>query len=120
MGVLSLNVKHNIATITIDSPPANALSSQLLSALNDNLNGIGHDSDVKAVIIKGEGKFFRQVQILRNLLPYKSKENIKSLLKKVKKFLIDWKVSQYLLLLLFMVQPKVEDLNLLWHVICEL
>src|SRR5699024_11326292 len=25
---------------------------------NDNLNGIGHDSEVKAVIIKGEGKFF--------------------------------------------------------------
>lgn len=58
MGVLSLNVKYNIATITIDSPPANALSSQLLSELNDNLNGIGHDSEVKAVIIKGEGKFF--------------------------------------------------------------
>src|SRR5699024_12798854 len=58
MGVLSLNVKHNIATITIDSPPANALSSQLLSELNDNLNGIGHDSEVKAVIVKGEGKLF--------------------------------------------------------------
>src|SRR5699024_4879042 len=26
--------------------------------LNDNINGIGHNSEVKAVIIRGEGKFF--------------------------------------------------------------
>lgn len=58
MSILSLDVSNHVATITIESPPANALSSQLLSELNDKLNGIGHDANVKAVIIRGEGNFF--------------------------------------------------------------
>src|SRR5699024_10171373 len=82
MGVLSLNVKHNIATITIDSPPANPLSSQILSELNDNLDGIGYDSEVKDVIIKCEMKFFSAVSDINEFTYLKEQGEHKKLAEK--------------------------------------
>lgn len=58
MSILSLDVQDNIATLTIDSPPANALSSALIEELNQQLNAVSKESSVKAVIIKGKGRFF--------------------------------------------------------------
>lgn len=58
MSILSLDVKDNIATLTINSPPANALSTALIEELNQQLNAISKEPAVKAVIIKGEGRFF--------------------------------------------------------------
>ena len=58
MSILSLEEKDHIATITIESPPANALSSALLTELNEKLNAIFHNQDIKAIVIQGEGKFF--------------------------------------------------------------
>ncbi|QKY69615.1 enoyl-CoA hydratase [Lentibacillus sp. CBA3610] len=58
MGLLAYEVKDNVVVLTIQSPPANALSSNLLSDLSDNLDKIETDFGVKAVVLKGEGKFF--------------------------------------------------------------
>src|SRR5699024_8202801 len=58
MSTLSLEIENHIATLTIESPPANALSSQLIQDLDDQLNAITADESVKAVVIKGEGRFF--------------------------------------------------------------
>lgn len=58
MSILSINIDENIAVLTIESPPANALSSQLLKALSNRLDDIEQDPTIKAVILHGEGKFF--------------------------------------------------------------
>ncbi|MFD1018965.1 enoyl-CoA hydratase [Thalassobacillus hwangdonensis] len=58
MGEIALHVDKHIATLTIKSPPANALSSTLLQALSDRMDEIEKDSSIKAIILKGEGKFF--------------------------------------------------------------
>ncbi|MFC0015693.1 MULTISPECIES: enoyl-CoA hydratase [Allobacillus] len=58
MDALSLTKKENIATVTIQSPPANALSSQILKDLATALDDIENDSNIKTVVIQGEGKFF--------------------------------------------------------------
>lgn len=58
MDALSLTKKENIATVTIQSPPANALSSQILKDLATALDDVENDSTIKAVVIQGEGKFF--------------------------------------------------------------
>lgn len=58
MSTVTLEVANHIATLTIQSPPANALSSTLLNDLETQLNEIEGDSTVKAIILKGEGRFF--------------------------------------------------------------
>lgn len=58
MGTLSLDVKNHVATLTIESPPANALSTELVHDLDEKLDVIAEDLSVKVVVIKGEGRFF--------------------------------------------------------------
>lgn len=58
MSTVSLEVTNHIATLTIKSPPANALSSTLLKDLELRLNDVENDLSVKAIILKGDGRFF--------------------------------------------------------------
>jgi len=47
-----------IATITFNRPPANALASQVLKELSTLLDELENDSDVRVLLIHGEGRFF--------------------------------------------------------------
>jgi len=58
MSLLKLEVVDKIATLTIESPPANALSVKLLESLDEQFDHLSKNENVKAVILKGEGKFF--------------------------------------------------------------
>ncbi|GAA0601199.1 enoyl-CoA hydratase [Virgibacillus siamensis] len=58
MGTLTHELNGNVAVLTIQSPPANALSSTLLKDLDEKLNEIENDNNAKAILLKGEGKFF--------------------------------------------------------------
>lgn len=58
MSLLKLDIEDNIAILTIESPPANALSTKLLSSLDEKFEVINKNENVKAIILKGEGKFF--------------------------------------------------------------
>lgn len=58
MGTLDYEVKDHVAVLTIQSPPANALSTALLNDLAENLDKVENDNNVKAVVLNGEGKFF--------------------------------------------------------------
>lgn len=58
MGNISYHVENHVATLTLQSPPANALSTSLLEALSERLDEVEKDSSIKAIILKGEGKFF--------------------------------------------------------------
>jgi enoyl-CoA hydratase len=50
--------QDNIATITIERPPANALSSGLLRELAGVLDEIESNREIRAIVIHGEGRFF--------------------------------------------------------------
>lgn len=56
------NIKYaeskNFAQLTIDSPPANALSSSIIQEIDEFLDDIESNPKMKAVIIHGEGRFF--------------------------------------------------------------
>ncbi len=56
--MISYELQGHVATLTIQSPPANALSSKLLKALSRKLDLIEKEVKAKAVILKGEGRFF--------------------------------------------------------------
>lgn len=55
---LTWKQEGNVASVTIQSPPANALSSGILQDLSTVLDEIEKDSSIKAVVLRGEGKFF--------------------------------------------------------------
>jgi enoyl-CoA hydratase len=50
--------QDRIATITIQRPPANALSSGLLRELSAVLDEIEPNLDIRVIVIHGEGRFF--------------------------------------------------------------
>ncbi|GGE42327.1 putative enoyl-CoA hydratase [Pullulanibacillus camelliae] len=58
MGDVKMTCEGRVAVLTIQHPPANALSSAIIEALDVQLTKIEADSEVKAVIIHGEGRFF--------------------------------------------------------------
>ncbi|GIO27760.1 enoyl-CoA hydratase [Ornithinibacillus bavariensis] len=58
MGTILYELHQHVATLTIQSPPANALSSNLLKALSERLDEIQREEKVKAIVLKGEGRFF--------------------------------------------------------------
>jgi len=78
LSTLNLELDNQIATLTIQSPPANALSSKLLDDLSEKLDEIEKDGTVKAIILKGEGKFFsagadiKEFTSLQNASDYQS------------------------------------------------
>lgn len=50
--------ENKIGTITINHPPVNALSMQLLSDLEKALDELVEDAETRVIIITGSGKFF--------------------------------------------------------------
>lgn len=47
-----------VAVLTLNRPPANALSRSIILALDEQFNEIESDPSIKAVVIRGEGRFF--------------------------------------------------------------
>ncbi|WP_099158700.1 enoyl-CoA hydratase [Virgibacillus ndiopensis] len=78
MGTIAYESTNHIATLTIKSPPANALSSALLKDIAEKLDEIEKDGTIKAIILKGEGKFFsagadiKEFTSLQNASDYES------------------------------------------------
>lgn len=58
MSTLNQEVKNNVAYLTIQSPPANALSSQIIKDIDKHLTDIEANPEVKVVVLHGEGRFF--------------------------------------------------------------
>lgn len=58
MDYLKWSSENSIATITIQRPPANALSSGLLKELSAVLDEIEPNHDIRVIVLHGEGRFF--------------------------------------------------------------
>ena len=81
MSTLSLVIENHIATLTINSPPANALSTTLLKDLEVQLDRIEKDDSVKAVILTGEGRFFSAGADIKEFTSLQEASNYESLAK---------------------------------------
>ncbi|MDQ6734214.1 MAG: enoyl-CoA hydratase-related protein [Nitrospirota bacterium] len=55
---LTCSVENSIATVTLNHPPVNALTPELLTELELALQGLAKDDAVKVVIITGTGRNF--------------------------------------------------------------
>jgi enoyl-CoA hydratase len=58
MGFLHWSHEEFIATIKIERPPANALSSQVLKELSGILDEMEFRQDIRVIVLRGEGRFF--------------------------------------------------------------
>ncbi|MCF6138162.1 enoyl-CoA hydratase [Pseudalkalibacillus berkeleyi] len=58
MEYLSYSKENQIGTILLQHAPANALCSPMIKEIDTVLNEIENDTDVKAIVIRGEGRFF--------------------------------------------------------------
>ncbi len=67
MNAISLAVDQFVAVLTIQHPPANALSSRILEELSSCLDQCETDAGVRSIIIHGEGRFSQPALILKNL-----------------------------------------------------
>lgn len=58
MEFLSWTVENHVAKVTINRPPANALSRALILEVNELLSAVEHDDSVRVIVLHGEGRFF--------------------------------------------------------------
>jgi enoyl-CoA hydratase len=55
---VNVNQDEQVATVTLNNPPANALSSPLMAELGGLLDELAENTSVKAVVIAGSGTIF--------------------------------------------------------------
>lgn len=79
MSLLKLDIEDNIAILTIESPPANALSTKLLKSLDEQFDRINKNQNVKAIILRGEGKFFSAGADIKEFTSLQNASDTKSL-----------------------------------------
>lgn len=78
MGTIAIDTTDHVATLTIQSPPANALSSLILKDLAEKFDEIDQNESIKAVVLRGDGKFFsagadiKEFTSLQNTSDYES------------------------------------------------
>ncbi|MDF1506943.1 enoyl-CoA hydratase [Robertmurraya sp. DFI.2.37] len=58
MSYLSWSNEQNVATIKLNRPPANALSSGVIKELAEVLNELEPNEEIRVILIHGEGRFF--------------------------------------------------------------
>jgi len=55
---LMLEQQEAVAILTLNRPPANALSQEIFADLTEALDYVEKESSIKVLLLKGEGKFF--------------------------------------------------------------
>ena len=80
--LLDLSVEDYIATITLQRPPANAMSKELYDEVTAVFTEVGDRSDdVRVAIVTGAGRFFcagRDIKIARNDPPEKRSASVRA------------------------------------------
>ncbi|RPF55427.1 enoyl-CoA hydratase [Aquisalibacillus elongatus] len=79
---LSWTKEGQVAQVIINSPPANALSSGILKDLSSVLDDIDQDPSIKAILLKGEGKFFSAGADIKEFTTFQNESDYAGLAKK--------------------------------------
>lgn len=58
MEFLSWKVEDGVAILSISRPPANALARQLILEIDEALHALENETDVRVILLHGEGRFF--------------------------------------------------------------
>lgn len=55
---VKIQKENCVATVLLNNPPANALSSSCIAALRDNMKQLAQDEEIKVIVLTGSGRFF--------------------------------------------------------------
>lgn len=81
MNFIHLSINENIATIVLNRPKVNALNEAVVEELRECFQRVADDSNVRAVILTGEGSFFSFGLDVPEFLSYSKDSFIKFLTK---------------------------------------
>ncbi len=81
MSFINLSINENIATMVLNRPKVNALNEAVVEELEECFQKLADDSNVKAVILTGEGSFFSFGLDVPEFLSYSKDSFIKFLTK---------------------------------------
>ena len=82
MDLVRVERKGRCAWVTLDRPPLNLFTPDLITALREAFDALARDAGVGAAVLTGAGRAFTagmQVQVLRDLTPASAKSLITSL-----------------------------------------
>lgn len=82
MRTITYTSEDHVAFLTIDSPPANALSTVILEDIDQMLTKIEEANEVKAIVLQGEGKFFSAGADIKEFTDLQETSDYASLAKK--------------------------------------
>lgn len=79
MKLIRLTKENDVAKLTLQNPPVNALSTALLHELDAALTELKADRAIKAVIVHGEGRFFAAGADIKEFTKIESKDEFAAL-----------------------------------------
>ena len=79
MEFLSWTVENHVAKVTINRPPANALSRALIVEVNELMDAVEHDESVRVIVLHGEGRFFSAGADIKEFTQIKTGEEFSAL-----------------------------------------
>lgn len=79
MEFLSWTVENHVAKVTINRPPANALSRALIVEVNELMDAVEHDESVRVIVLHGEGRFFSAGADIKEFTQIKTGEEFSQL-----------------------------------------
>ncbi|CAH0346286.1 enoyl-CoA hydratase [Bacillus sp. CECT 9360] len=79
MEFLSYTIENGVAFVTIQRPPANALSSSIIKELSSLFAEMETNEEVRVVLLHGEGKFFSAGADIKEFTTVSSGEGFSSL-----------------------------------------
>ena len=82
MKTLRVYEENQVAYVSINRPPANALASELLEDLSTMFDSIEANDDVRVIVLYGEGKFFSAGADIKEFTTVKSAEDFSTLSKR--------------------------------------
>lgn len=74
MEFLNWRVEDNVAIVTINRPPANALAQKLIRELDELLTEVEQNSEVRVIVLHGEGRFFSAGADIKEFTDISSKD----------------------------------------------
>ncbi|WLR50156.1 enoyl-CoA hydratase [Bacillus tianshenii] len=82
MEFLTIQKNENIATILLNRPPANALAQAVLDEYSEALDLLEEDDNIRAIIFRGEGKFFSAGADIKEFTTLEKEEDYEKLANK--------------------------------------
>ena len=82
MSLLQCSISNGIALLTIQNPPANAMSSVVFADLIKRLDELESNDDVRVLVIHGEGRFFSAGADIKEFISFKSADDAAAVARK--------------------------------------